>query len=445
MKKAYLYILAYFFLGSIVFVFLIPPFEANDEPYHLEYINYIVKNSSLPNQLKDNEKVHIEGHQFPLYYALTASVVKVVWGNSPVEFSLIYNKKHFTAGGTESLVPVFSHVHNDPFSNSKSKFQFYFLRLLSTLFSTLNLFFVYKIAGLFFKEDRLALLCMFFAASIPQVIYASSTITNDSLSNLLASASIYTFLLFLKESTVKRIVIFSLVFAFSLLCKKTLFFLIPSVVITSAYSLHIGRLDKAAFTRFCSYVFIFTLVVAGWFYYRNHFMYNDILLTEVEKITVPMHYDPKPILSMYFIYPFIPGLFGSFFGVFGWMNVAIPFFIYVFYFILTAFSVFGISKNAPRQKFTPMKLFIVCSLTICLAGVVYYNLSYSQHQGRFLFPVISLVAILIISGLNNFFANFNKDLLNRNVLRVFYTLLILINVISVYVLYRFYYIENNYL
>ena len=92
---------------SIVFVFLIPPFEANDEPNHLEYINYVVKNSSLPNQLNEKEKVNIEGHQFPLYYVASAALVKLIWGNSPVNFSLVYNKKHFSAGGPESLVPVF--------------------------------------------------------------------------------------------------------------------------------------------------------------------------------------------------------------------------------------------------------------------------------------------------------------------------------------------------
>ncbi|MBS1493093.1 MAG: DUF2142 domain-containing protein [Bacteroidetes bacterium] len=445
MKKTYYYILAYFTVFSIVFVFLIPPFEANDEPNHLEYINFVVKNSSLPNQLSEKEKVNIEGHQFPLYYVISASMVKLIWGNSPVNFSLVYNKKHFSAGGPESLVPVFNHVNNNPFSDNESRTKFYFLRLISTLFGVVNLFFIYKIAKLFFADYKIAYLCLFFTASIPQVIYSSSTITNDSLSNLLASAAIYLFLVFLKDSSVKKIVVFSLVFSLCLLCKKTLFFLIPSVIISTAYAFHIGKITKEIFIKLSASLFIFTVLVAGWFYFRNHYLYNDTLLTDVEKITVPMHYDPKSIFSFYFIYPFVPGLFGSFFGVFGWMNLAVPFFIYVFYFILSAAGVIGISKKFLLTKITPVKLFIICSLIICLAGIVYYNLSYSQHQGRFLFPVLSLISVCIIGGLSNFFHLFKKSILSRKILHAIYVILIIINLISVYVIYRFYYIQNNYL
>lgn len=432
-------------LGSIVFVFLIPPFEANDEPYHLEYINYIVKKSSLPNQLNEKEKVNIEGHQFPLYYFVGASLLKIIWGDAVINFSLVYNKKHFTAGGPESLVPVFNHTNNNPFNDDESRVKFYFLRLISSFFGILNLFFIYKIAKFFFKNNKLVLLCLFFAASLPQFIYSSSTITNDSLANLLSSASIYTFLIFLKDSSLKKIIVFSLIFSLSLLCKKTLFFLIPAAAISSAYAFHLGKINRRTFLQLSSSVFIFTILVAGWFYYRNHFIYNDILLTDVEKITVPMYYDPKPFFSFYFIYPFIPGLFGSFFGVFGWMNVAMPLFVYVVHFIFTVTGAIGIIKSRSAKNINPQKVFLLCSLIICFAGIVYYNLSYTQHQGRFLFPVLSLISVCFIKGLQNFFPHIKKDILNKNILWAIFFLFFLINLISVYVIYRFYYIENNYL
>lgn len=445
MKKAYLSVLAYFLIGSIVFVYLIPPFEANDEPYHLEYINYIVSNSSLPNQLNEKEKVNIEGHQFPLYYFVSASLIKIIWGNSPVKFSLVFNKKHFSAGGPENLVPVFNHIINNPFADNESKMKFYFLRLLSTLFGVFNLFFIFKIAKLFFEDYRIVILCSFFAASLPQFIFASSTITNDSLANLLSSASIYMFLVLLKNPSFKKIILFSLIFSLSLLCKKTLFFLIPSVAISAAYALHIGKINRDIFIKLSLSLLFFTFIVSGWFYYRNHFIYNDVLLTEVEKITVPMHYDPKSFFSFYFIYPFIPGLFGSFFGVFGWMNVAMPFFVYVFYFLLFAAGVIGLFQKKSFKKLNPQKIFIVCSVLICFAGIVYYNLSFTQHQGRFLFPVLSLISVCAIYGLKTFFVYIKKEISDKNILRGIYTALVIINLISVYVIYRFYYIENNYL
>ncbi len=432
-------------MGSVVFVFLVPPFEANDEPYHLEYINYIIKNSALPNQLKENEKVNIEGHQFPLYYIVGASVVKIIWGNAPVDFHLIYNKKHFSAGGPENLVPVFNHVENNPFPDNESKVKFYLLRLLSIFFSIINLFFIYKISKLFFEGNRLVNLCLFFAASIPQFIFVSSTITNDTLANLLGTLSVYAFLIFLKDSSLKNIIIFSLFFSLSLLCKKTLFFLIPAVIISSAYAFHIKRINRDTLIKLSASLLIFTIIISGWFFYRNFIIYDDVLLSNIEKITVPMHYDPKSIFSLYFLLPFIPGLFGSFFGVFGWMNVAMPFIVYVFYFLFTAAGVIGIIKNFSLKKINPDKIFITCALIVCFAGIVYYNLSYTQHQGRFLFPVLSLICICLIKGLQKFFLVFKKDVLNKNILRAICICFFLINLLSVYVIYRFYYLQNNYL
>ena len=440
MKKTHLYILAYFFLFSTIFVFLIPPFEANDEPYHLEYINYIVKNSSLPNQLKENERVNIEGHQFPLYYMVSASLIKIIWGDSPVNFSLVYNKKHFSAGGPENLVPVFNHTNSNSLADNKSKSQFYFLRLLSVVFGMVNLFFVFKIVRLFFADEKIIVLCLFFAASLPQFIYVSSTITNDSLANLLSTLAVYTFLILLKDSTFKKIISFCIIFPLCLICKKTLFFLIPSVLISSAFALYTGKINKNIFFKLSACMFLFTMWIAGWFYLRNYFIYNDVLLNTIEQLTVPMHYDPKSILSLYFLYPFVPGLFGSFFGVFGWMNVAMPFIVYLFYFIVVLTSILGIIKKKFSYEITPPAIFVILSIFICFAGIVYYNLSYTQHQGRFLFPVLSLISVCLITGLKNISVT-NKI----NFIRALYAILIIINIVSVYVIYRFYYIENNYL
>lgn len=440
MDKKFLYILAYFLFFNASFVFLVPPFEANDEPYHLEYINYIVKNSSLPNQLNEKEKVNIEGHQFPLYYIFAGSLIKLIWGNSPVNFSLIYNKKHFTAGGTESLVPVFNHLYNNPFLDSESKTKFYFLRMLSLSLAALNLFFIYKIASLFFHNNKAVLLCVFFAASLPQFIFISSTISNDNLANLLSSAAIFTFLKYLKKPSLKSVIVFGILFSLCIITKKTLFFLIPAVFLSLVYSFYKKTIHKKSVFAFLFFAIALAALVSGWFFYRNYIQYNDIFLSEIEKLTVPMHYSPKPIYSLYFLYPFIPGLFGSFIGVFGWMNAAIPLFAYVIYFFIFLLCVAGIIKNKSFKKLSPEKIFTLSSILICLAGIVYYNLSYSQHQGRFLFPVLALIAAGTTAGLQKLLEkNFNKA-------KTFlYAIFVLVNFVSVYVIYRFYYIENNYL
>ena len=45
---------------------------------------------------------------------------------------------------------------------------------------------------------------------------------------------------------------------------------------------------------------------------------------------------------------------------------------------------------------------------ICFAGVVYYNTLYNQAQGRFLFPVLPLIAVLVTLGLQTLLSNRQK-------------------------------------
>jgi hypothetical protein len=43
-------------------------------------------------------------------------------------------------------------------------------------------------------------------------------------------------------------------------------------------------------------------------------------------------------------------------------------------------------------------VFAAVFLVSCFGGIIVYNLTYSQPQGRFLFPVLSLVGVLFAVG-----------------------------------------------
>jgi len=184
-------------------------------------------------------------------------------------------------------------------------------------------------------------------------------------------------------------------------------------------------------------------VCAAWFYFRNIQLYNDVFLSSIEMQTVPYYVDVKSIFSFYLLYPFIPGLFGSFWGVFGWMNVALPFLIYVLLFLFCASIVLFSLKKITLLKFSNEKiLFAVLSIVFCLMGVVYYNLSYSQHQGRFLFPVISFISIFLVYGIKNAAEKFKREKLIYVSIVIFF---VLIDVISLVTIERFYYDLSKYL
>ena len=442
MKKYLWTILFYFFAFGLILTFLVPPFEANDEPDHLNYINFITVEKSLPVQTIDSLKVNKEGHQFPLYYMI-ASGIQYLAGNNPVMYKIIGNEKNVNFGGKENLVPVYNHVYNEIFYTEKDKTLFYKLRIFQVLISLINVFVIYKIAGFYFHDEKYKLLCAFIAAAVPQFAFVSSYINNDTLANLFASLIVLSFLIFLKEKSFKSIVIFSIVFSISLLVKKTMFFFFPVIALVGIYMVFRKQIDLKTFGVKVFGIILFVSIVTLWFFLRNINLYNDVFLSKVEMLTVPYYVDMKPLFSFYFIYPFVPGLFGSFWGVFGWMNVALPFFAYalLFLFVITNF-LFLLKKYNLKSIFVSKILFAALSIISCLGGIIYYNTLYSQHQGRFLFPVLSFIVVGLAYGIKTISEKFIKE---NIVITTSVILFAVIDIISLITIYRFYYDPNNYL
>lgn len=427
---------------GLALVFLVPPFEANDEPDHLNYINFIISKKILPVQTVDSLKVNKEGHQFPLYY-LTGFGLQYLFGGNSISYNLIGNQKNINFGGKENLVPVYNHTYKEIFSSYMDKVIFYSLRIFQVVISLVNLFVIYKIAGFYFSDEKFRLLCAFIAGAIPQFAFVSSYINNDALANLFSSLIIFSFLNFLKEKSLRSIIFFSLVLATSLLIKKTMFFFLPVIILVGLFALINKEIDFRTFGKKIITILFFVVIISSWFFIRNLSLYNDIFLSGIEMLTVPFYVDIKPLLSFYFIYPFIPGLFGSFWGVFGWMNVALPLFVYALLLLFVSINfLFLVKKYNVKFLFHTKILFAVLSVVFCIGGIVYYNTIYSQHQGRFLFPVLSFIVIFLVYGVKTISEKIQKENL---VIITSVVLFVVIDIISLFTIYGFYYDPNNYL
>jgi 4-amino-4-deoxy-L-arabinose transferase-like glycosyltransferase len=106
--------------------------------------------------------------------------------------------------------------------------------------------------------------------------------------------------------------------------------------------------------------------------------------------------------------------FQSFWGQFGWMGVPMPPWVYQLLALFSALVFFGLLLAAirtavdPPQRF-PLSWFILAA-TVDLAVLVYlyYNLTYVQHQGRYLFPALIPIAIGVAVGLGNLWRPFAR-------------------------------------
>ena len=162
---------------------------------------------------------------------------------------------------------------------------------------------------------------------------------------------------------------------------------------------------------------------------------------------MPELVDEKPLWSSYWLDPFLPRFSESFVGVFGWMNVFLPRPIYGFYLVLLALAVAGLvhwTVEATRRERSRMA-FLVLLVGLCLAGVAYYNLTYTQYQGRFLFPVIAPVATIAAIGLGQWLLHIERPSVRAVSVSLLYIALIVVNVVSLLVQWEFHYRTNQYM
>jgi len=100
-------------------------------------------------------------------------------------------------------------------------------------------------------------------------------------------------------------------------------------------------------------------------------------------------------------------LFNSFWGQLGWMALPLPAWAYRWISVAIWLSVFGWIVSLWRgRKATPSALTVSYSVLMGVAAllavlqVIYYNLTFYQVQGRYLFPVLIPFALWLAAGLD---------------------------------------------
>ncbi len=147
-------------------------------------------------------------------------------------------------------------------------------------------------------------------------------------------------------------------------------------------------------------------LVSSWMLLRNRLLYGEWLGNGMERRAFPWMIQEKSLLSPYFRGMFPKLLYTSFVGRFGWMDVLLPTFAYGFYLLLMGAAGVGVCwylarRPAGEEPFSPLRVRVYGALgciACCLAGIILFNLTHSQPQGRYLFSVLSLIGALVALG-----------------------------------------------
>lgn len=435
-------ILIFFCLFSLAFAFIIPPFEAPDESGHLNYVNFLQKHRTLPNQLTDSLKEPLQGHQPPLYYLTLYSINYLFHGDKNFSYRLVPNPLHVWNGGKNQHVPYY--MHSDD-SDKPDKF-FYVFRVLSVLLGVLNLFFIYKIALPVLKDEKLALVPVVIAATLPQFAFISGVINNDNLVNLFSTLSIYYLLKAINRAEgYKYYILTGLFLGLGVITKKTIYFMFPVLAITLLIELFSkAGLQKKNKVKGFAIILLSAVIVSLPYIIRNIQIYQTFLGFREEYLTFGVM-NSHSLFSYYFIDPFSHEFFKSMVGYPGMMNILLPKYIYAFYFILFATGfvmlIYRIKLSLTGNK--PL-LILFLMLLAEFAAIIYFNTLLSQFQGRFMFPVLAALTVLLSAGLIQFSELVKRKIRPYVFSYILISALVIFDIITIIITYRFYNTPSQY-
>ena len=374
-----------------------PTFEGPDEIEHYEYIRILVETRSFPNPYTTWGELH----QAPLYYML-ASPISMFFDDPDFEqFQARRNPYH----GYEIPIPsndnknVRLHTRAEafPHTGSPTALGVHVLRLFSVVIGLGTLLTSYAIFRILWPDrpDR-RLLATGFVAFLPEFVYMSSVISNDTLLYFWTTLSLYFLLRMVTEGPSWRLAVFlGLGLGAALLTEVSAVFLVFPVAV--------AVLSDRRTWRYAIVTLAMTLIVAGWWYTRNLILYGDP--TGVQALSITQEIDAiqggRPVLGVGLSQ--ITYAYRGFWGRFGYGAVVVSEAIYTFFELLTALTLIGLILQivrfarrmrdpARRPSVTALRqAAVVVVFALAWVGALLYwsSVVWTGNQGRFLLTSVA--------------------------------------------------------
>ncbi len=402
----------YLLVGGLYAVYT-PAWQAPDEPAHYNYVRYLAENGSFPvlrpgdyphaylERIKHTrfppdmsvDPIRYEFWQPPWYYVLATPIYRL-WGGA--------------------LIP---------------------LRLFSVLLGAGVVVTAYAIALTIWPGDRgLALGTAAFVAFVPMHLTMMASVNNDALAELSLAVVMLRLMRFTRGDEpaarpYRYLTVSGLLLGLGLVTKATVYVAVPLALIALVL-----RQDRrpAILARRALALFGPALLLAVPWYIRNVTIYGwpDLLGTRNHDAVVVGQLRTADYLADVgwptYLRDFVTTTFHSFWGQFGWMAVPMDRRVYLALGLLSALMVMGVALAAWNRIFATIspslpakemagarlspqswlgrpvldELIRVCKLNapeVILVGLwliftgliyLYYNVSFVQFQGRYLFPAL---------------------------------------------------------
>ncbi|MBU0702342.1 MAG: DUF2142 domain-containing protein [Chloroflexi bacterium] len=383
-------IVAYATIGALYAGFT-PIWQVPDEPAHYNYVRALAEGRGFPviepgdydqeylERLKSErfppelsvDAVEYEDHQPPLYYLLATPVYLLFGG---------------------ALLP---------------------LRLLSVLLGAALLVVAFgAVRAIFPARPELALMAAALVAFIPQHVAMTAGVENDALAELVMGTALWALAVYVGGKQERPWPV-GLLLAAALLTKMTVYAALGVAAVAVLIRWRQERRTWKWAMGQLAWMFGPALLLSAPWFIRNGLVYGwpDLTGGARHNAIVEGQMRSSEYLALHGWGGLLSRMgrwtFQSFWGQFGWMGVLLPARIYQALALLSALLVAGFlwwlfGRRRPRLAATQRAgaLLLLASFLFVLLEYLGYNLTFLQHQGRYLFPALISIGVATALGLS---------------------------------------------
>ena len=412
-------ILAGYVTLAVVYSLVIPPFEASDELWHYPMVRYVAEHGfGLPVQDPANVGPwRQEGSQPPLYYMLGA--LATFWIDTSDMDEVRRINPHADIGAIvpdRNLNMVLHNPKREAFPWSGTVLAVHVVRFLSIGMGLGTVLLTYLLGRELFPDlPIVALAAAIFTGFNPMFVFVSAAINNDNLSNLLASLILLMIVRLLKQAdtlpTRRFYAALGLAAGAGMLAKYQIGFLLPLIALALLF-VSIRLRDRRPVTVGSAIAGGLTILIAGWWYWRNYDLYGDATGINVFLDIVGRRVPPA---DLHQLWTERETFMMSFWGLFGGVNLPLPDATYTLFNILVAFSLvglaYGLFRRAMQRPVLPATrevrlLWLARGVAAAWPVIVFVSLlSWTRvtlaSQGRLWFTALAPLSVGMAVGLAN--------------------------------------------